>query len=207
MHPSSSFKKIINSLQVGSINDQNPNQSKWIQPVSAAISPSISAHSLSIRLSVPPWTIARQAPLSMGLFQQEYQSGLTFSPPSSLPSPRIETSYPALPSGFRTNKPPGKPLFSHTFSVKKKRERQNPSIKKSRRVALPWWSSVRICHFYCGGPDSISGHGIENLQACMAGGEKKTQASNKRTQKVHIYMLLCARSENKSKKGIIYISK
>ena len=36
--------------------------------------------------------------------------------------------------------------------------------------------------------------------------EKKTQACNERTQKVHIYTLLRVRSESKSKKGIIYIS-
>ena len=34
-----------------------------------------------------PWTIAHQAPLSMGLSQQEYWSGLTFPSPGDLPNP------------------------------------------------------------------------------------------------------------------------
>ena len=33
-----------------------------------------------------PWTIAHQAPLSMGFFRQEYWSGLPFPPPGDLPS-------------------------------------------------------------------------------------------------------------------------
>ena len=37
-----------------------------------------------------PWTVARQAPLSMGLPQQEYWSGLPFSPPRDLPNQGIE---------------------------------------------------------------------------------------------------------------------
>ena len=36
------------------------------------------------------WTIARQAPLSMGFSRQEYWSGLPFPPPGDLPDPGIE---------------------------------------------------------------------------------------------------------------------
>ena len=42
--------------------------------------------------SVTPWTIARQAPLSMGFFRQEYWSGLPFPPPEDLPHPRIKSA-------------------------------------------------------------------------------------------------------------------
>ena len=49
------------------------------------------AQSLShVQLSVTPWTVARQAPLSMGLSRQEYCSGLPFPPPGNLPDPGIE---------------------------------------------------------------------------------------------------------------------
>ena len=41
-------------------------------------------------LFVTQWTVARQAPLSMGLSQQECQSGLTFPPPGDLPNTGIE---------------------------------------------------------------------------------------------------------------------
>ena len=38
-----------------------------------------------VRLFVISWTVAHQAPLSMGLSRQEYQSGLPFPPPGVLP--------------------------------------------------------------------------------------------------------------------------
>ena len=37
-----------------------------------------------------PWTVAHQAPLSMGFSRQEYWSGLPFPPPGDLPDPGIE---------------------------------------------------------------------------------------------------------------------
>ena len=43
-----------------------------------------------------PWTVAHQAPLSMGLSRQEYWSGLPFSSPGDLPNPQIEPGSPAL---------------------------------------------------------------------------------------------------------------
>ena len=58
---------------------------------------------------VTPWTVACQAPLSMGLSWQEYWSGLPFPSPGDLPDPGIETTSPALAGGFFTTVPPGKP--------------------------------------------------------------------------------------------------
>ena len=43
-----------------------------------------------------PWTVARQASLSMGFPRQEYWSGLPFPLPGGLPDPRIEPASPAL---------------------------------------------------------------------------------------------------------------
>ena len=37
-----------------------------------------------------PWTVAHQAPLSMGLSRQEYWSGVPCPPPGDLPNPGIE---------------------------------------------------------------------------------------------------------------------
>ena len=48
--------------------------------------------------SVTPWTIARQAPLSMGFLRQESWSGLPFPPPRHLPDPGIELWSPASPA-------------------------------------------------------------------------------------------------------------
>ena len=43
-----------------------------------------------VRLLVIPWITARQAPLSMRLFRQEYWNGLPCPFPGNLPNPRIE---------------------------------------------------------------------------------------------------------------------
>ena len=45
---------------------------------------------------VTPWTVALQAPLSMGFPRQEYWSGLLFPSPRDLPYPGIEPESPAL---------------------------------------------------------------------------------------------------------------
>ena len=43
-----------------------------------------------------PWTVACQAPLSMGFSRQENWSGLPFPSPGDLPNPGIEPGAPAL---------------------------------------------------------------------------------------------------------------
>ena len=57
-----------------------------------------------------PWTIARQTPLSMELFRQEYWSGLPFPTPVYLPYPGIEPAVsipsPALAGGSFTREAP-----------------------------------------------------------------------------------------------------
>ena len=45
---------------------------------------------------VTPWTVACQAPLSMGFSMQEHWSGLPFPSPGDLPNPGIELGSPAL---------------------------------------------------------------------------------------------------------------
>ena len=51
------------------------------------------------------WTVARQAPLSMGFSRQEYLNGLSVPSPGDLPNPGIELASlasPALADGFLT---------------------------------------------------------------------------------------------------------
>ena len=45
-----------------------------------------------------PWTITRQAPLSMGISRQEYWSGLPFPSPGDLPDPGIKPMSLASPA-------------------------------------------------------------------------------------------------------------
>ena len=56
-----------------------------------------------------PWTVARQAPLSMGFLRQEYWSELPFLSPVDLPDPGIKPMSPVLAGGLFITEPPGKP--------------------------------------------------------------------------------------------------
>ena len=53
-------------------------------------------------LSVTPWTVAYQAPPSMGFSRQEYWSGLQFPSPGDLPDPGIKPRVSCIP-GRRFN--------------------------------------------------------------------------------------------------------
>ena len=55
-----------------------------------------------VRLFATPWTVAHQAPPSMGFSRQEYWSGLPFPSPGDLPHPGIESRSPALQAGALT---------------------------------------------------------------------------------------------------------
>ena len=57
----------------------------------------VRAQSLShVQLCATPWTVARQAPLSMGFSRQEHWSGLPCPLPGDLPNPGVEPTSPAL---------------------------------------------------------------------------------------------------------------
>ena len=43
-----------------------------------------------VQLFTTPWTVAHQAPLSLGFPRQEYWSGSPFPSPGNLSNPRIE---------------------------------------------------------------------------------------------------------------------
>ena len=69
-----------------------------------------------VQLCATLWTVARQAPLSVGFFRQEYWSGLPCPPPGDLPDPGIEPTSlmsPALAGGFFIS---GATLFGSTGS-------------------------------------------------------------------------------------------
>ena len=75
------------------------------------------AKSLStVRLPATPWTVARQAPLSMGFSRKKYWSGSSCPPSGDLPDPGIEpkSHVPCIGDGFFTTSATGKPkFFSH----------------------------------------------------------------------------------------------
>ena len=55
-----------------------------------------------VRLFATIWTVACQAPLSMGFSRQEYWSGLPCPLPGDLPDLGIEPTSPELAGGFFT---------------------------------------------------------------------------------------------------------
>ena len=65
------------------------------------------------QLCLTLWTVAHQAPLSVGFFRQEYWSGWPFPPSGYLPDPVIESVSPALQADSLPAEPSGKPYIMH----------------------------------------------------------------------------------------------
>ena len=68
-------------------------------------------HFSHVWLFAAPWTVACQAPLSMGFFRQEYGAGCHFLIQGIFLTPGVEPTTPAAPAlagGFFITEPPGK---------------------------------------------------------------------------------------------------
>ena len=72
-----------------------------------------------------PWTVAHQAPLSMGFSRQEYWRGLPFASPGNLPDLGIQLKSPALQVDSLLSEPPGKPIFQITSGICPRKERDS----------------------------------------------------------------------------------
>ena len=71
------------------------------------------SHFGQVRLFETLWTVAHEAPLSMGFSRQEYWTGLSCPPPGDLPDPGIEPASPAAPAMQADSLP-----LSHLGSLK-----------------------------------------------------------------------------------------
>ena len=65
-----------------------------------------------VRLFATPWTVAYQAPPSMGFSRQECWNGLPFPSPGDLPDPGIQPGSPTLQADALPSEPPGKPTIN-----------------------------------------------------------------------------------------------
>ena len=74
---------------------------------------SLDSHSI-----VTPWTIAHQAPLSMGFSKQKYWSGLPSPPPGESSWPRNWTQVSCIAGRFFTTELPGKPTPIKILNIK-----------------------------------------------------------------------------------------
>ena len=74
-----------------------------------------------VQLIATPWTVAYQAPLSMGFSRQKYWSRLPFPSPWDLPNPGIGPGSLALQADALPSEPPGKPSIACHSAIKKKK--------------------------------------------------------------------------------------
>ena len=65
-------------------------------------------HLSHVQLFATLWTVAPQAPQSMGFSRQEYWSGLPYPPPGDLPGPGIKLVF-CIAGEFFTTEPPRRP--------------------------------------------------------------------------------------------------
>ena len=79
------------------------------------------------------WSVAHQAPPSMGFSRQEYWTGLPFPSPGDLPNPGIEPRSPALQGDALTSELPGKKFLSFPPPW----EIPDPYLLKSPRPLCP----------------------------------------------------------------------
>ena len=111
-----------------------------------------------IRHFATPWTVARQAPLSMGFSRQEYWSGLPWSPPGDLPDPGIESQSlmsPAWTGGFFTARATWRSLSLKSLYSIIWWSKQHQALKEDSQPGetLPpppwdiWWYPDAFCCF------------------------------------------------------------
>ena len=67
------------------------------------------SHAKSLQSCLTLWTVALQAPLSIGFSRQEYWSGMPCPPPGDLIDQGIKPAFPTLAGRYFTTVPPGKP--------------------------------------------------------------------------------------------------
>ena len=120
-----------------------------------------------------PWTVARQAPPSMGFCRQEYWSGLSFPSPGQLLDPRIEPGSPALQAD---SLPPellsvvtkchllsgldNRNLFSHSSGGWKSKNKVSGELVCSETSLLGLWmaTSSHGLFLVCAHPWSLADH-------------------------------------------------
>ena len=80
-----------------------------------------------VQLFGTPWTVAYQAPLSMGFSWQEYWSVLPFPSTGNLADPGSEPRSPALQADTLLSEPPGNPSWKERY------DKSRQCIKKQRQ--------------------------------------------------------------------------
>ena len=90
---------------------------------------------------VTPWTVAHQAPPSIGFPRQEYYSGLLFPSSGDLPHPGLKPVSPTLACRFFTTESPGKPAEKLLGRLAK--------LKIARPAFQSSWSRLAVSLVIC----------------------------------------------------------
>ena len=120
--------------------DTNASRWKWgVTGYAHSNKESESEVAQSGRLFATPWTVAYQAPPSMGFSRQDYWSGVPLPSPGDLPDPGIGPRSPALQADALPSEPPGKSTKkaspNYLWSAKGKLiawECENPAERKAQ---------------------------------------------------------------------------
>ena len=83
------------------------------------------------RLFATPWTVAYQAPPSMGFSRQEYWSGVPLPSPGDLPDPGIERGSLALQADSLLSEPPRQPINGSKGRAKNRGTGSKPFKKRA----------------------------------------------------------------------------
>ena len=87
---------------------------------------------------VTPWTVAHQAPLSMGISQARILDRLAISSSRGSSRPSNRTLVSCISGGFLTTEPPGKPIYGDIYN------------EVHSRVSIDRWQGCffKLCSFY-----------------------------------------------------------
>ena len=107
----------------------------WSESVSGSVSDSF----------LTPWTLAHQAPLTMGFPREEYWSGWPFSSPGDHPYPGTEPRSSAGQADSSQSEPSGKPNWSSALI----KPHLRPLLKKRRSeiTAVKWFLVSQLTSF------------------------------------------------------------
>ena len=114
-----------------------------------------------------PWTVALQAPLSMGFPRREHWTGLPFPCPGDFPDPGIEPGSPWATAWGELAQVPGSPPMDPTCGTVEGLEGEPPP-HLDLYSPCPWLHSARSCPTLCEptdcSPPGSSVHGISQAR-------------------------------------------
>ena len=124
-------------------------------------------------LFATPWTVAYQAPPSMGFSRQECRGGLPFPSPGGLPDPGIKPRSPTFQADALPSEPPGKPPFNALNHYQNQPRLSNECILNKQSLNLysyphpQWWSKCSRV-YSLGGSREVTDYSRESHTETLA---------------------------------------